>query len=409
MVILYWFGIKLYTSLVLIASFFHKKARLLVQGRRKTLNHLRGLDALPSQTPSIWFHFASLGEFEQGRSVLAAARQMRPDHRIVVTFYSPSGFEAQKDSRLADLVLYLPADLPENACLFYDRIQPVMAIFTKYEYWHYYLREGKRRAVPIYMISSIFRKDQIYFKAYGGFFRQILSTITHFFTQNQESATLLASLGFHNTTITGDTRFDRVATLAAEPVHLPKVSGFVQNAPVLVAGSTWQPDEDILAAVSQQFPTWKLIIAPHEIHASRLAAIEKSFTGSTVRYSQLSEANSGANVLIIDNIGMLSSLYAYGDLAYIGGGFGAGIHNSIEAAAHGKPVIFGPRYSKFEEAKDLLRLGAAKSIESKEDLKACWEEWSSVDARTEASKRASDYVNQHKGATDEIVARLFDK
>ncbi len=406
MTIVYWIGLNFYGCLLSLAALFHAKARLMVRGRRASLSILRQLPDPAFGLRSLWFHFPSLGEFEQGRPVLEQARIARPNHRIVITFYSPSGYEIQKDTPLADLVLYLPADSARNARLFMEKIRPEMAVFTKYDFWYYFFEEMGRRDIPLYVISAIFRPSQPYFKAYGGFFRQILGNVTHFFVQNAESAVLLSQIGLRNCTVVGDTRFDRVAEIQKKSEILPLIQKFAGDQLVLVAGSTWLKDEQILSDTLVHFPSWKLIVAPHEVHEWRLAEVQGLFPENSVLYSEL-ETNPEARVLIIDNIGLLSKLYAYGDLAYVGGGFGAGIHNTLEPAAHGKPVLFGPNYHKFAEAKALLQMGAAQSVENAAQLGAQWKKWCDTTARDGASALSGQFVEDNKGATDKITSVLF--
>lgn len=384
-------------------------------GRRGLLTRIaREVDAAAQP---IWFHFASLGEFEQGRPVLEAIRLNRPDTRIVITFYSPSGYEIRKNTPLADHVYYLPEDTPANAEAFVRLINPSLAIFTKYEYWPFYFRTLASQGVPLYLISAIFRPNQIFFKAYGGFFRKTLGYVTHFFTQNSDSLHLLAQLGFNNASLAGDTRFDRVVALPQSRQHLPEIESFAKGAPLLVAGSTWPADEALLSDLHTRFPDWKIIIAPHEIHEEHLRAIERQFPES-IRFSLLKSETLGpssqpphqpSHVLLIDNIGMLSSLYGYGQIAYVGGGFGAGIHNTLEAAAYGIPVIFGPNYQKFQEAKDLLANGAGFSIHGIDELITVFENLTGDTSREHAGQIAGRYVRDNAGATTIILHYLIDK
>ncbi|WP_421941106.1 3-deoxy-D-manno-octulosonic acid transferase [Pedobacter sp.] len=357
------------------------------------------------QEKHVWFHFASLGEFEQGRPVLEKLKSQYPDKKIVVTFFSPSGYEIRKNYALAE-VFYLPIDTPGHAKRFIEAINPEMAIFTKYEFWHFYFKVLKARNIPLYLISGIFRESQSFFKWYGGFYRNILKAVTYFFVQNEESERLLKSIGLQNVVINGDTRFDRVFENAASPKSLPEIERFIGYSPTFVCGSTWPEDEKLLATLPLKYPDWKFIIAPHEIHESHIDSIVKLFPVGSLRFSNyknatMAEVNS--NILIIDNIGMLSSLYQYGKLAYIGGGFGAGIHNTLEAAAFGLPVIFGPKYDKFQEAKDLIALAAAKSISSEQELQQAFADFSNNQAAKLAAKK---YVADKKGATDAILSKI---
>nr|WP_316927801.1 glycosyltransferase N-terminal domain-containing protein [Pedobacter agri] len=307
-------------------------------------------------------------------------------------------------------VFYFPIDTAQNAKRFLNLVNPEMAIFTKYEFWHFYFKELNTRKIPLYVISGIFRPSQAFFKWYGGFYRNILKSVTYFFVQNEESKILLNSIGLNNTVVSGDTRFDRVYENAQTPRSLPEIENFIGDSPVLVCGSTWPEDEKFLAVLPEKYPEWKFIIAPHEIHQSHIESIERQFPAGSLRLSVLASLLKAGNtpipnvqVLIIDNIGMLSSLYRYGKVAYIGGGFGAGIHNTLEAAAFGLPVIFGPKYDKFQEAKDLIAIGAAKSISSAEELLNAFDSFLKNDQAANAAKK---YVEDKKGATEIILHQI---
>jgi 3-deoxy-D-manno-octulosonic-acid transferase len=401
--LLYDIGMWVYGLLLKFFSLFNQKARLFVQGRRKQSKNISRL--INSTQQHVWFHFASLGEFEQGRPVLEKLIERFPAKKIIVTFFSPSGYEIRKDYALAAAVFYLPLDTRENARRFIEAINPEFAVFTKYEYWYHYFRELHKREVPLYIISGIFRPGQVFFSWYGGLHRQMLGFVSHFFLQNQQSLDLLKSIGHSNASLSGDTRFDRVAVNAATSKKLDLVDAFCGQASTLVAGSTWPQDEQFLPMLTQKYADWKFIIAPHEIHQDHIQEIMKLFP-SAITYSQCLQGNYTDNVLkekqvlIIDNIGMLSSLYQYGKIAYIGGGFGAGIHNTLEAAAFGLPVIFGPKYLKFQEATDLIAIGAAKSISSVEQLLQAFEHFSRDE---KAGVAAKSYVVQKTGATEKIL------
>ena len=404
MLLLYIIGIRLYTLLIRIFSLFNPKAKLFINGRKNVYTQIA--QKINASEKHIWFHFASLGEFEQGRPVLEKLKSLYPAKKIVVTFFSPSGYEIRKNYALAD-VFYLPIDTAANAKRFIASINPEMAIFTKYEFWHFYFKKLKDQGIPLYVISGIFRESQAFFKWYGGFYRNILKSVTYFFVQNKESEDLLKSIGLNNVTINGDTRFDRVYENAQSPKQLNLIESFIGNAPTLVCGSTWPEDEKILSALPEKYSSWKFIIAPHEIHESHIESIEKQFPAGSVRFSIFSSSNQAPNAehqtLIVDNIGMLSSLYQYGNVAYIGGGFGTGIHNTLEAAAFGLPVIFGPKYDKFQEAKDLIAIGAAKSISTTEELIGAFEGFAENKNAAEQAKR---YVADKKGATDQIISMI---
>ncbi|MNK30080.1 3-deoxy-D-manno-octulosonic acid transferase [compost metagenome] len=404
MLLLYIIGIRLYILLIRIFSLFNPKAKLFIKGRKNSYTQI--VQRINPQEKHIWFHFASLGEFEQGRPVLEKLKTLYPAKKIVVTFFSPSGYEIRKNYALAD-VFYLPIDTKKNAAWFIESINPEMAIFTKYEFWHFYFKALKDRGIPLYVISGIFRDSQAFFKWYGSFYRNILKAVTYFFVQNEESENLLKSIGLNNVTINGDTRFDRVYENAQEPKELPLIAQFIDGKPTLICGSTWPEDEKLLAALPAKYPDWKFIIAPHEIHSSHIESIEKQFPVGSLRFSAFSSGNQTPNssqqILIIDNIGMLSALYQYGKVAYIGGGFGAGIHNTLEAAAFGLPVIFGPKYDKFQEAKDLIAIGAAKSISSTEELISAFNAFADNKNAADAAKK---YVADKKGATDQIISMI---
>ncbi|MDQ7947714.1 MAG: glycosyltransferase N-terminal domain-containing protein [Pedobacter sp.] len=410
---IYNIGIAFYGALLKIVSIFNSKAKLFVAGRKNIFEHIaQAID--PSQRP-IWFHFASLGEFEQGRPVLEQYRSIHADTRIVVTFFSPSGYEIRKNYALAN-VFYLPLDTAANAKRFIELVNPAFAVFTKYEFWYHYFKVLHQKQIPLYLISGIFRPNQLFFKWHGGFYREILGYVSHFFVQNEQSEQLLHKIGFDNVTVSGDTRFDRVFENAQNPKQWPEIAAFCGESPVFIAGSTWPADEKLIANLVVAYPDWKLIIAPHEIGADHVEEIEQLFP-TAIKFSSLSgqlsaygeplgipvTADAGPQTLIIDNIGMLSSLYPYAKLAYIGGGFGAGIHNTLEAAAFGLSVIFGPNYKKFQEAKDLIAIGAAKSIVNAQELTHAFEQFKD---NRQAAETAKAYVSKKKGATPMILSKI---
>lgn len=401
MLLLYTIGIKLYSSIIWIFSFFNQKAALFIAGRKHIFNHIA--EKVNSGDENIWFHFASLGEFEQGRPVLEKLKELHPQKKIIITFFSPSGYEIRKNYALADGIFYLPIDGRKNAKRFVELVNPEIAIFTKYEFWYYYFKELDKKNIPLFIISGIFRKDQIFFKGYGSFYRGILKCVTHFFVQNQESNLLLKSIGLENVTTSGDTRFDRVSENAENPKKLPEIGLFCGDSPILICGSTWPDDEKLLAGLPAKYPDWKFIIAPHEVHESHIISIGTLFQSAT-KFSEFKlNGKSNSSVLIIDNIGMLSALYQYGKIAYIGGGFGAGIHNTLEAAAFGLPVIFGPKFNKFQEAKDLIEIGAAKSISNAAELINAFEYFNENKGSSPAAKK---YVKVKKGATEIILESI---
>jgi len=392
--------IRLYYSFICIAALFNKKAKLWVQGRQQQL--------FRKHQNAIWFHFASLGEFEQGLPVLQKLKAYYPDREVVITFFSPSGYEIRKNTPFADAVYYLPLDTAVNARQFIDTVQPSMAIFTKYEYWYHFFNTLYQNQIPLYIISGIFRPDQVFFKWYGGLHRRILKMVSHFFMQDDNSQQLLAGLNINQVTVSGDTRFDRVWANAQHPKTLPVIADFVNGQKTFIAGSTWPPDEELLAALVNDYPDWKFIFAPHEIGEDKIKhLLELLPKDETIKFSQISNLKSQIykyRILVIDNIGMLSSLYQYGEVAYIGGGFGVGIHNTLEAAAFGLPVIFGPNYQKFREARKLVALQAGFSINNAEELKQVTALLMNDPENLErASTNARNYVQEHVGATETIV------
>lgn len=404
---LYDLGISIYSLLIKILALFNAKARLLVNGRKDLLKHIE--QTVEQGQKYIWFHFASLGEFEQGRSVMEQIKQRHPLEKIIVTFFSPSGYEIRKNTPLADYVFYLPADTAKNARKFLDIIDPKFAVFTKYEYWYHYFNELNKRKIRLLMISAIFREEQVFFKQYGGFFRSILKKVSYFFTQNTDSVNMLKWIGITNAGLAGDTRFDRVVELPKQHQEISEAARFSQNHETIVAGSTWPADEEILKVLLENNKSLKAIIAPHEIHAEHIDSIKKLFPKALL-FSKFStytdEQITSSQVLVIDNIGMLSALYYYGRMAYIGGGFGAGIHNTLEAATYGMPVIFGPKYEKFQEAIDLLELGAGFSVSSENDLNEIYTALQNSEKHLMASRAAKNYVQQRSGATQIIMKYL---
>ena len=405
---LYDLGIGLYTLLLRLISPFHPKAKLWVQGRKGLF--VRMEQTIEKGCRPIWFHFASLGEFEQGRSVMETVKKKYPQQKILITFFSPSGYEIRKNTPLADYVFYLPSDTAKHARRFLDIVQPKFVVFTKYEYWYHYFKELKHRDIPLFLISAIFRENQVFFKWYGGFFREILKNVTFFFAQNMDSVLWLKAIHIKQAGLAGDTRFDRVVELPQQRRSISEVEQFIgASKNVLVAGSTWTPDERLLSAWLTVQKRWKVVLAPHEVHASHLQELEETFPTALFfsRFSgyKLPEIEQ-ASVLIIDNIGMLSSLYGYGQLAYIGGGFGVGIHNTLEAATYGMPVIFGPNYTKFQEAVELIEEGAGFSVATTEEFVQLVQTLSDTDKRTSAAETAANYVRKKAGATQIIMKYL---
>jgi 3-deoxy-D-manno-octulosonic-acid transferase len=365
-----------------------------------------------------WFHCASLGEFEQVRPVIEAFRKAQPDWKIVLTFFSPSGYEIRKNYEEADYICYLPLDTPGNARKFIRLVKPSLVVFVKYEFWFRYLDELYREKIPVNVISAIFRPQQHFFKWYGGWARKQLKKVTGFFVQDEASAELLRAKGIGQVTVSGDTRFDRVDAIAQNAKPFPLVEKFAGSSPVFLAGSTWPADEAlILELIEAHGDKMKFIIAPHEVKPERIKALKDVIQNSKFKiqndkvevFSNLSEENAAScNILIIDSIGQLSHLYQYATIAYIGGGFGVGIHNILEAATFGKPVIFGPKYEKFREAVELIEAGGAFSVHNPEQLShRTIELLGNNELYQKSSSICSDYVNQKKGATEIILSELI--
>jgi 3-deoxy-D-manno-octulosonic-acid transferase len=412
---LYTLSILLYRAAIGIAAWFVPKARLWVNGRSNWPQQLAAKLA-GSDAPVIWMHCASLGEFEQGRPILEALRLEKPSHRLLLTFFSPSGYEVRKNYAGADIICYLPADTPANARKFAELVKPQAAIFIKYEFWLNHLHQLRARQVPHILVAGIFRPSQAFFKPWGSIFREALQGYTHVFVQDEQSEKLLRGIGITNLSRGGDPRFDRVADIAAQPRSIPVAEAFSTNANVFVAGSTWPADEQLLipALAPLLLTHWKLLIAPHELSETHLLQLEKRLeqekipTASILRFSAASPQTAvAASVLIIDNIGMLSALYGFGKAAYIGGGFGKSIHNTLEAAVWNVPVIFGPKHTKFNEALGLLQCGGGFAVHNAVSLTDTLRNiLSDQSFATQAGQKAGKYVQQHKGATQLALTLL---
>ncbi|WP_027455289.1 3-deoxy-D-manno-octulosonic acid transferase [Xylanibacter brevis] len=409
---LYNLIIYLYLLGVAIYSRFNEKVRKMWRGERDAFRVLR--EKVDPNARYVWFHAASLGEFEQGRPLIEQIKREHPDIKILLTFFSPSGYEVRKNYEGADIITYLPLDTITNARRFLRIIRPEMAFFIKYEFWYNYLHILKHRHVPVYSVSSIFRDGQVFFRWYGRQYGRVLKCFTHFFVQNEKSRELLAGIGLTNTTVVGDTRFDRVLQIKAAAKQLPIVEAFVKDAPhVFVAGSSWQPDEEIFIKYFNQHKDWKLIIAPHVIGEDHLQQIEKLLEGrKVIRYTEaeshlstLTSQLSSFDVLIINCFGLLSSIYRYGDVTYVGGGFGVGIHNTLEAAVWDVPVFFGPNNQKFQEAQKLKACGGGLEISSYEDFERQMNLFD-ADAQkiTSAGQEAGKLVQQLAGATQKVLS-----
>lgn len=407
MSLIYNIAIAFYTIGIHLAAFFNPKAHLWVAGRKNIFKKIE--QALKGNTrPIIWVHCASLGEFEQGRPVIEAIKEQHPETRIFLTFFSPSGFEIRKDYPGADFIFYLPSDTLFNARRFIKLVRPKLVVIVKYEFWFNYLRLLRKQQIPTLIISAIFRPSQHFFRWYGGWFRSKLKGINHFFVQNEESAHLLHSIGIAQVTISGDTRFDRVATIAAKCKPFPLIEQFKGDSRLFLAGSSWPADEALIAVLHQSNHQFKIIVAPHEVHEEHILNIERLFEGHTLRYSNATSENiTLKDVLIVDSIGILSNLYQYAYLAYIGGAFGKGLHNILEAATFGKPVIFGPNYKKFGEAVELIDRGGAFCIHNADELTDISTHLSKDEsAYDQASLQCSTYVASMKGATSLILLEI---
>jgi 3-deoxy-D-manno-octulosonic-acid transferase len=392
---------------VAIYSRFNEKVRKMWRGEREAFRILR--EKVDPNAKYVWFHAASLGEFEQGRPLMEQLRKDHPEYKILLTFFSPSGYEVRKNYEGADIITYLPLDTITNARRFLRTVRPVMAFFIKYEFWYNYLHILKHRTVPVYSVSSIFREDQVFFKWYGRQYGRVLNCFTHFFVQNEISKELLAKIGITNTTVVGDTRFDRVLQIKEAAKQLPVVEAFVKDAPqVFVAGSSWPPDEEIFIKFFNTHKNWKLIIAPHVIGEDHLKQIEKLLEGRKVmRYTEATEENvQNAEVLIINCFGLLSSIYHYGQVAYVGGGFGVGIHNLLEAAVWDVPVFFGPNNQKFQEAQGLKACGGFE-INNYEEFASQMDKFAAdADYLHEQGCKAGHFVKGQSGATGKVLSAV---
>lgn len=414
MSLFYDIGIYLYRAGIACAALKKGKARRLHRGQLQTLKRLKS--AIPSNRPVgekwVWIHAASLGEFEQGRPLIERIRAEKPGYKVLLTFFSPSGYEVRKNYPGADVVAYLPMDTPRNVRRFLNIVRPDMAIFVKYEFWGNYLRALRRRNIPTYIISAIFRPRQIFFRPWGHEFRHLLRCFTRLYVQDEASKNLLEGIGITNVTVAGDTRFDRVANITQNAKQVPFIEDMIDGVPnVLVAGSTWPPDEAMLAKWLSSHPDVKAIIAPHEFSPDRLTAMCNLFGAKDTRLlSEASQVNpKKTRVLIVDCFGLLSSLYRYGTWAYVGGGFGTGIHNINEAAAYAIPVVYGPNNKKFKEAADMAECGGGFSLRTPEEFANVAEALTAADttARTQAAQAAGDYIARSLGATDLIFNDLL--
>lgn len=411
MILFYHLFRFVYFGSIHLAARWNRKAEMWVKGRNEWKEKLQQQWKLKQGEKAVWMHCASLGEFEQGRPLLEAIKKQYPDCKILLTFFSPSGYEIQKDYKGADLIIYLPEDGPGNATAFLNIVQPSLAVFVKYEFWHYYLAELKKRNKTTILVSGIFRNTQPFFQWWGGFYRKMLFQFSHLFVQNEESARLLASINIHkNVSVCGDTRFDRVLELAEHWQPVPPITSFLQpNKKILIAGSTWQEDEALIAQwFHMNQKDWQLLIAPHEIDSAHVQQLEQLFSNS-VRFTQLrpdQELPANCNCIIIDSIGHLSKLYKYGTICYVGGGFTKdGIHNTLEAAVYNKAVVTGPNIRKYREAVEMKETGGLFAISSYNELETLVH---TIDL-SEAGKKAGAYVQENAGATAAIINYIQEK
>ncbi len=403
MSVLYNIGIYIILGLAHLISPFNKKVKIWINGNRNWFEVLR--KKISSEERYVWMHCASLGEFEQGRPVIEAIKKEKPHVKIVLTFFSPSGYEIRKNYQMADIICYLPPDTPKNADKFISIVDPAVVIFVKYEFWYNYLAILGKKKIPLYLISGIFNMDQHFFKWYGSFFRLMLRNFTWFFVQDKHSLELLGKIGLENVTVAGDTRFDRVMQIAGTAREIPELDRFRGKEKIFLAGSCWKQDEEIIAEYINKFPDMmKWIFAPHEIEIENIERLEKLLKVKYVRFSQLTVAPADARVLIIDNIGMLSSAYRYSHISAVGGGFGKGIHNILEPACWGIPVLFGPNHKKFREAVELTELNGACSFRDYESFKKIIDRWlTDEEAYKKAAEAAGKYVRENTGATGKIM------
>ncbi len=405
---LYNLGLRLYGGVIKLAAVKHLKAKQFTEGRKHLFERMA--DAIDPKARIVWIHVASLGEFEQGRPIVERIRKEHPEYKILLTFFSPSGYEIRKNYAGADYIFYLPIDTPRNVRKFMKIAHPEIAIFVKYEFWLNYLSALRRQKVRTYIVSAIFRRNSIFFKPYGGMWRQALETFDVMFVQNEESKRLLAELGFDNVVVAGDTRFDRVAEIARNAKRIDLIEKFRGEERLFVAGSSWGPDEELLIRLMNENPKVKFLIAPHEMDEGRIARLLSDTKGGGVRFTQCDEHTDlrSKQLLVLDTMGMLSSAYSYATWSYIGGGFGVGIHNTLEAATFGLPIAFGPNYHKFKEARDLVSLEAARSINNYDELKAWFEPLRDDEALLQkCGSLSKEYTMNHQGATLLITTTVF--
>lgn len=403
---MYSLGILIYIFLVRVASLFNRKARLLVKGHLEIFKKLASAD---KDSTYVWFHVSSLGEFEQGRVMMEMIKKQHPQQKILLTFFSPSGYTVRKDWNGADIICYMPFDTPRNAKRFLNAVNISSIFYVKYDFWPNFIKIAEKRNIRQYCISAIFNSNQLFFKPCGGFYRKMLKRLDHIFVQDQNSKDLLATIGYDKVTIVGDTRCDRVLSIAQQSRELPLIQQFAGNSPLFMAGSSWPADEKVYLPFFETHKDWKLVIAPHEISGFRIKTLMDSLKfRKAILLSEATEQNIGtADALVIDCFGILSSLYRYCTVAYIGGGFGEGIHNTLEAAVFGKPVLFGPNNRRFREAQELKSLDAGFQISNTKELVTIMDKFISNPAYQEkAGKNAAGYVSANAGSSQKILSSV---
>lgn len=404
---LYNLFIRLTAFFLPVTKLFSSKMKSFVNGRKYVWDYLQ--KEINPKEKYIWFHVSSLGEYEQGVPMMQEIRKIYPEHKILLSFFSPSGYEIRKNNPLADITIYLPLDTPKNAKRFVNFVQPALVFFVKYDFWPNYLNQLNAKNIPTYLVSGIFREEQLFFKKYGKFYRKSLQAFDHFFVQEKHSETLLKSIGYENVSITGDTRFDRVYEITHQDISLPEIETFIEGKPCVVFGSTWVKDEELIANyINQNKQDIRYIIAPHDIKENNIARLEDSLKKKSVRYTKATTTEiKNSEVFIIDTIGMLTKIYAYADIAYVGGGFGAGIHNVLEPASYGVPIIIGPAYDKFKEAKELITQKSCIVINDQASFDQAMNQlMSNEESRQKLGQNNANYVEEQRGATEKIIQYL---
>lgn len=407
---IYQIGIVIYVGAIKLASLFNGKAKLWVAGRKNIWKQLSEIPAFSGKT--VWVHCASLGEFEQGRPVMEAIKNQYPNTRIILTFFSPSGYEIRKNYTAADAVFYLPADMPGTASRFFDLVKPDLGLIVKYEFWQGYLHEAKRRNIPLFLVSGIFRKDMLFFKSYGNYFRKGLEAFQQFFVQDENSLKLLESINAKNITVCGDTRLDRVLEAVEKRIPIPIIEKFKGNHLLWICGSTWPVDDEMIISIAKNAKgKLKILIVPHDLHQNYLDKLIAN--NSSLSFAKFSESEtkdvSDVDILIMDTMGMLTSAYAYANFVYVGGGFGKAVHNTMEPAAYGLPVLFGPAHHKFREIGGLIEMGGGICVSHQKELETnIAAVIRSADKRNEMGQAAKKYVENNAGATKTIIFQLED-